>query len=250
MDSSSLIGLSVDRESRLPAYAQICEHLLPIVHERQRRGITEFFTDNDLVGHFGVSRMTARQALGELVREGLLLRQQGVGTFVAPPKVTEQEGPVGDFFDDWTAQGHRVEVEVPEFYRTHAGPAAAALGISSRSMVLFFRRRRLVDGEPVGVDERWVPKPADSHLTREELSCRSIHLILVERIGLRVDRARVEIEAAACNAAEASMLDLEAGEPVLIRGVTPLTADGRPAWTGRSVYRADRYKYSTVVRAQ
>lgn len=248
--ADNLDGLSIDRSSAMPVYAQIRDHLLPIVRHRQQRRMGEFFTDEALSTHFGVSRMTARQAVSELVREGLLLREKGRGTFVAPQKVVEQEGPLGDFFDDWAVQGHRVAVEVPVFREIAAGQKAYALAVGPQTKVLFFRRRRLVDGEPMGLDERWVPPPTSRHLTVEELESRSIHLILAEKIGLRVAKAQVEIEAARCEPDEAAMLKIKPGEPVLLRTVTPFSVEGRPLWTGRSVYRADRYKYSTMVTAR
>ena len=247
---SDLAGLSVDRNSAMPVYAQIRDHLLGIVRQRQKERVSEFFTDDQLSGHFGVSRMTARQAISELVQDGLLLRQKGVGTFVAPRKLVEQEGPVGDFFDDWAVQGHRVAVEVPEFRQVDAGAVAFALAIPAKAKVLYFRRRRLVDGEAVALDERWVAPPASHYLTIDELEHHSIHLILAERMGLRVARAQVEIEASLCEADQATLLDIEAGDPVLLRTVTPFSAEGRPLWTGHSVYRADRYKYSTMVTAR
>jgi GntR family transcriptional regulator len=246
---NELDGLQVDRASPLPAYAQIRRHMAQVIQQRRKRGIETFFTDGHLSQHYGVSRMTARQAISELVREGELYRRKGVGTFIAS-KAIETEGPVGDFFDDWMTQGHRVGVKVLRF-RILRPPAevAATLRLEPETRVLFFRRVRLLNEIPVSVDDRWVSPIASKMITREELKHRSIHLIVLPKLGVGIARAQVEIEARRCAADLAALLNIETDDPVLVRSIVPFSTLGDPLWTGSSVYRSDLYKYKATVAA-
>ena len=243
-----LHGLNVDRSSPLPINAQMRQLLLHVIADRRQAGIDTFFTDEMISRQFGVSRMTARQAVGDLVREGLLYRRQGIGTFIAPLKVIEKEGPVGDFFGDWPTQGHRVDVEVPVFrHAACSEELATILQVLPGTVVLYFQRHRFSDGVPVALDDRWVAPPSSRHITREELRHRSIHHIVIPRIGLAIAKAQVEIEAGRSTAKQGELLEIEPGDPILIRTVTPYSSQGLPSWTGRSIYRSDLYKYSIQV---
>lgn len=245
-----LSGLRIDRSSAIPAYAQMCAQLVGVIDTLRRRGIDTFFTDDEIARHYGVSRMTARQSISEIVREGRLYRRRGVGTFIATPRVIEKEGPVGDFFEDWPSQGRRVTVEIAECRTVDCpGPVAAMLEIAQGLPVLYVRRRRLADGIPIAVDDRWIGPPGSNRITEEELKSRSIHLIVAAKLGLKVSKAQVRIEAALCPPEVTDLLELGREDPVLVRTVTPFGDNGAPLWTGRSVYRADLYTYSVMVRA-
>jgi len=249
--ANELSGLRVDRSSALPVYAQIRQQISSVLRQMRRRGIDQFFTDNILSVHYGVSRMTARQAIGDLVREGTLYRRRGVGTFIAPPKAVETEGPIGDFFEDWVTQGHKVGVKILAFRKARAPSlVAAALHIEPGARLLYFRRLRLLNGEPVSVDDRWISPFADNLITRDELRHNSIHLVILPKLGVRIAHAHVEIEATSCSLEHAPLLKINVGDPVLIRSITPVSTQGYPLWTGSSVYRADLYKYKATVTAQ
>ena len=248
--TNELAGLQIDRAAPLPVYSQIQQQMTEVIRKLRERGVQKFFTDGDLSLHYGVSRMTARQATSELVRVGELYRRRGVGTFIAPAKAVETEGPVGDFFDDWMVQGHKVGVKVLQFRHEHPPQnIAAVLRIAERERILFFRRIRLLNGKPVSVDDRWVSPIASPLITRSELKQHSIHLIVGPKLGVRIARAQVEIEAGRCPAAMARLLRVKEGAPVLIRTITPFSKLGDPLWTGRSIYRSDLYKYKAMVAA-
>jgi GntR family transcriptional regulator len=246
---NELSGLQIDRASPLPVYAQIRRQMTQVIQNLRKRGIETFFTDGHLSQHYGVSRMTARHAISELVREGELYRRKGVGTFISS-KAIETEGPVGDFFDDWMTQGHKVGVKVLRFRELRA-PAnvAATLQIAPDTRVLFFRRVRLLNDIPVSVDDRWVSPVASKLITREELRHQSIHLIVLPKLGVSIARAQVEIEARRCASDYAALLNIEVDDPVLVRSIVPFSTLGDPLWTGSSVYRSDLYKYKATVAA-
>ncbi|MBC7105150.1 MAG: GntR family transcriptional regulator, partial [Firmicutes bacterium] len=106
----------LDRRSPVPLYSQIQEQLRRYILQRQREssgeGPVRFYTDDELAGIFKVSRMTVRQAVQELVNEGLLYRVKGLGTFISPPQVQGQLKEIERFVDEWSVQGKDIQVEV------------------------------------------------------------------------------------------------------------------------------------------
>lgn len=245
-----LDGLSIDRSSPLPIYAQMRRQLEQLLEARREAQLDTFFTDDEISRHFGVSRMTVRQAIGEMVQDGLLYRRKGVGTFISPRKITESEGPdgVGNFFEEWPTLGHAVAVEMLVFGEQPCPPERAApLGVRPGDAVLHFVRRRLADGVPVAIDYRWVSPLLLGKIGRDDLLRASIHVLTAHHLGSPVGRSRYEIEAARCSQAHADLLEMEADEPVLIRHVDVSAVNGAALWTGLSIYRADLYKYRIEI---
>src|SRR5829696_3091820 len=98
----------------LPRYYQLKE----ILHEKIRTGQWQpgalIPSERELCAQYGLSRMTARQSVIELVREGLLYRVQGKGTFVARPRITQQLMALTGFSQDMAARGFKAGAQVRE----------------------------------------------------------------------------------------------------------------------------------------
>jgi GntR family transcriptional regulator len=81
----------IDKNSPIPVYYQLKE----MIKEKITKGTWQvgqcIASERELTEAYGVSRMTVRQALGELVQEGLLVREKGKGTFVCEPKVKQED---------------------------------------------------------------------------------------------------------------------------------------------------------------
>ena len=81
----------IDKNSPIPAYYQIKQIILEKINNSEWKVGQCIASERELSEAYGVSRMTVRQALGELVQEGILLREKGKGTFVCEPKVTQKD---------------------------------------------------------------------------------------------------------------------------------------------------------------
>ena len=105
-------------------------------------------SERRLSGELGVSRLTLRAALDELVREGYLVRRHGSGTFVSEPKIAQQL-TLTSFSEDMRRRGMTAGSKTIELRETHAGAAVGrALNVSPDARVVLIRRLRLADGEP------------------------------------------------------------------------------------------------------
>lgn len=203
--------------------------------------------ERDLAERFGVSRMTLRQALDELGREGRLQRIRGAGTFVQRPTVTM--GPfLTSFTEDMRARGLQPSARVLGFTRTTAGAEAAeALGLQEGSDVVVIERLRMADGEPICVEVAQFPARLQRLLEEGDVE-QSVHDILRSG-GVVPTSVRRRVRAVAAVQREALLLGLLDGAPVLEVLDVFADATGRPVQYARSRYRSDRYEVWTSVQS-
>lgn len=234
----------LDRASPLPLYAQIKQRLIGMIL-RWDQADRRFYSDEQLCALFGVSRDTVRQALSELVREGLLTRGRGLGTFVMARKLEERFGPGMDFLRQWEAAGTPMQSTLLVFDRRPADDQiAAALALGAGSLVLFIKRVRAAARVPIAIDYRYLPAELVADWTEEAARGSPLHL-LWQRLELRT--GDFGIEAGIAGPEEVEYLHLAAGAPVLIRTLSYRDEMGRLVMTGHTVHRGDLVRYSLNV---
>ena len=236
----------IDHAGPVPKHSQMRGILLGLV-EASQSAHTAIPSERDLGQRFGLSRMTVRQAVDALVAEGRLYRVPGKGTFVAPPKI-EMPLQLTSFTEDMRARGHvagAVDLGRHELPATEA--VAEALDLRPGDPVVVIERLRTADGEPMAIERAHLAATLVPGLLRESLEGRSLYAILRERYGLVLDDGTQTIEAVAASAAEADLLHVPRGHPVL-RLVRRSTANGRPVEHVVSTYRGDRYQLRVALQ--
>jgi GntR family transcriptional regulator len=234
----------LDRASPLPLYAQIKQRLIGIIL-RWDQADRRFYSDEQLCVLFSVSRDTVRQAVAELVREGLLTRGRGLGTFVTARKLEERFGPGMDFLRQWEAAGTPMQSTLLVFERRPGDEQVrTALGLDAGSLVLFIKRVRAAARVPIAIDYRYLPADLVTDWT-EEAACGSPLHLLWQRLDLR--SGDFAIEAGVAGPEEVEYLHLAAGAPVLIRTLSYRDAGGRLVMAGHTVHRGDLVRYSLNV---
>lgn len=229
--------------STLPKYVEITAVLrdeLRQVPEGERMP-----SERELAERFRVSRMTLRQALEELEREGRLERVRGSGTFTRRPTVAM--GPfLTSFTEDMHARGLEPSARLLGFTRiTASAEATQALGLSPDSEVLWMERLRLADGEPMCVEVAQFPTRYQRLLEDGDVE-QSVHDLL-RAGGVAPTSLTRRVRAVGAGQREALLLGLTDGAPTL--EVLDVFADpgGRPVQYARSRYRPDRYEVWTSV---
>jgi GntR family transcriptional regulator len=205
-------------------------------------------SESELMAQYGVSRITVRQALGDLEKEHLIFRVAGKGSFVSQPKPFQELGRLQGFAEAMAPQGHRIHNEVVGL-TTSPAPAhvSARLGLGSGAPVTELRRVRHLDGVPVSLDVTWLPAHLGQRLASEDLATRDVFLILEQDYGLPIGHADLAIDATTADAALASLLHIAPGAPVL--RVERLTSgrDGTPLDYEHLFCRADNFQYRLRV---
>jgi GntR family transcriptional regulator len=199
-------------------------------------------SERRLSTELGVSRLTLRAALDELVREGYLVRRHGSGTFVSEPKIAQQL-TLTSFTEDMRRRGMVADSRTIALENVHAGPQVArALSISPADRVFQIRRLRLADDEPMALETLHVPVSLVPGLTAAQLEHASWYELLQERYNVVIALGLQTIEPTVTNEEESELLHVPLHSPAFLFERTSQTPDGRMVEFVRSIYRGDRYR--------
>lgn len=240
--TSPISRISVQRDSPVPLYHQVAEHLRALIGSGELAVGTLLPNEIELARDFSLSRPTMRQALDELVRDGLITRRRGVGTVVAPREF-HRSARLTSIHDDLLAAGRRPATTVLSIV-VEPGRSDLLAGYDDRDVVAVVRLRA-ADGEPLVVMRNWLPaRYAD--LSRETLELHGLYSLMRER-GDEPVSARKEISAVAAGASEARLLGVRRGTPLLRVRHAGYAADRRVVDVGDHLYRGDRYTVDVPI---
>jgi GntR family transcriptional regulator len=199
-------------------------------------------SERRLSSELGISRLTVRAALDDLVRDGYLERRHGSGTFVSEPKIAQQL-TLTSFSEDMRRRGMVAGSRTIELRETHAGAAVGrALNVSPDSRVVLIRRLRLADGEPMALETLHVPAALVPGLTREHLEDSSFYDLLEREYGVVISNGTQSIEPTVTNEEESELLNVPLHSPAFLFERTSHADDGETVEFVRSLYRGDRYR--------
>lgn len=206
----------IDRDSPVALHRQIADDLAAALAGHYRPG-ERLPTESALMLKYGVSRITVRQALANLTTRGLLVRQQGKGTFVAEERSLRREArQLSGFVDILTAQGLEPETRLLDFAERRASPQMVArLGLTDE-YALTFRRQYLLDGRPLALTEVWFPPAVALLIDRDAAERHSSHALLAECAGLDIGHAELAIRTAVLRDDLAAQLALPTGSAALV----------------------------------
>jgi len=198
----------------------------------------------------GVSRLTVRAALDDLVREGYLVRRRGAGTFVSEPKVAKGVGTVSSFSDDMRERGMTPASRTLDLQEV---PAGARLGrilhVSPSELVAVIKRLRMADGEPMAIELLHVRQSLVPGLTAADLEVNSFYDLLVSRYAVEIVGGTQTVEPTVTNEEESDALGVPLHSPALLfERVTRSQAGDIVEFTS-STYRGDRYRLVSELGA-
>ncbi len=231
----------LDERSPVPLYYQLQE----IVRARIERGHwqpgQQLPSETELCKEFNLSRGTVRQALSELVREGMLHRRRGKGSFVARPKKAQDLMSASSFSSyardvAGSELGNRL---ISVTLSRAAGPLAESLEIGEGSEVIEICKVKLNEGQPFFLVTSYLPRSAHPGLEAEDHSRGSLIDLLQDRYGIHVTRVKGWFEPVLVNEHEASLLEVEKGSPAMLYERLRYTDGDRPLMLSRHLIRGD-----------
>ncbi|MEE3678227.1 GntR family transcriptional regulator [Bacillus safensis] len=232
----------IDKQSPIPMYHQIMENLKKQIEDGTLAPDTLIPSEREYAERFGISRMTVRQALSNLVNEGYLYRQKGKGTFVSRKKFEQPLQGLTSFSEDMRQRGLKASSQLVDFKKT-ACPEhlLTALQLSTSDDVFELKRIRLANDEPMAIETSYIPERFAGDLTKEHLT-GSLYEYIETHTGHVIAHAKQELEANVASKEEAHLLSISAGDPVLSITRTTFFQQDVPFEYVVSVYRGDRYK--------
>ncbi|MBA2442374.1 MAG: GntR family transcriptional regulator [Rubrobacter sp.] len=235
-------GLSRGSEGTL--YHQVLTELLGAIDSGGIEVGERLPSEADLVERYGVSRTTARRALDELRRQGMVRREPGRGTFLANPQLRSDLAYLYSFSDEikrwgYTPGARLVSREVVEADERVSDRLSVEVG----ERVLYVRRLRLADGRPIFVCDSHLPISRFPELEAADYGSTSLHKLFEETTGRRVAKARQWILAASIPPDIASLLEVEPGTPVLKVERVALYENEVPVEEVVAFFHPERYQH-------
>lgn len=227
-----------------PLYRQIKALIVQGLQSGEWRPGEAIPSESELAVRFNVSQGTVRKAIDEMAAENLVVRRQGKGTFVAShddPRAFFRFlrlVPVSGKFE----QGHSLPLEC---WRAKAGPEAQRmLQLKLGDPIIIVRRVLEFGGKPVVVDEIYLPGELFAGLSLEMLRGHegSLYSLFETQFGVRMVRAEERLRAVAADRANAGLLKVREGSPLLSVERVSFSYGDRPVEWRRGLYStADHY---------
>ena len=236
----------VHEDSAEPIYFQIKEQLKQLIAEGILKSGDLLPSDTELSTHLGVSRMTVRQAMQELVYMGVAKRKRGRGTFVTTPKITQPLLQVTSFTKSMTEMGYRPTSAVLSLKAVDpAQEVKDALELTPDQQVIELKRLRCIDGLPISIQTSYLPLPAAEGLlhNKEKLANYSLYELLKEYCNLLPSRTVESLEIHRVEQDEAELLEIALGDPVFFVEAVVTSSKGEPMEFVYAQYRGDLFKF-------
>ncbi len=231
-----------------PLYVQIAEGLMDRIESGELSPGDRLPPERDLSEMLGVNRMTLRRALRMLESQGLLARRQGIGTYVAHPKIERQAGRLTSFTRGMERRGFTPGARVIAFEQRPVGAAlAAVLRLPVSAPVYDIQRLRSLNHEPVMLEHYTLPLVRFPGLERFDLDHRSMYEVMQAEYQVTVRRARQTLEPVVATEYEAELLGVEVGAPLMLERRLSYDQDEQPVEHGRDLYRGDRFRFVTDI---
>jgi GntR family transcriptional regulator len=237
--------LTSREDESTPLYMQLAKNLRKHIGDGGIDPGNAIPSERELSEMTGMSRVTIRKAIEQLIDEGLLFRKQGAGTFVAP-RIEAQGSTLSGFSDDALRRGEKPGVIwMFKNYATPTEDEALALETAPTTKVARLGRVRLLGTEPLAIEHAVVPArflPALDQLGDSLYAALGIG-------GFRPAIGRQRIRASLATPTEAAILSIQQNSEILrIERLTRLS-DGTPVEFTRSAYRGDRYDFVSDLNA-
>lgn len=232
------IDVQLDRSSPVPLYHQLAQAIEAAIRDGHLVPGDRLENELSLTSRLGLARPTARQAIQELTRKGMVVRKRGVGTQVLHPRIS-RDTRLTSLFDDLVKSGKKPSTRLLEFTDEVEDDVVETLRTAdSDSDFIKIRRLRSADDTPIAILTNYLP--ARFGLTEELLAESGLYAALRSR-GANLRVAHQSVRARLMTAEEAGLLAEPDPAACLTAERTVYDDGGRFVELGRHVYRASHY---------
>ncbi|MDF2984676.1 MAG: transcriptional regulator [Eubacterium sp.] len=231
----------------IPKYYLVKQKIVEMINNEEIGPDGMIPSERELMSSFGISRITAKKAIDDLVNEGYLYRIQGKGTFVKKDTLDQDLISITSCTQDivklgMTPSKRLLTAEVLEADKTRV----KKLQLSNGEKVFKVKRVYYANNEPINLTTTYLPCKAFPLIEAYDFGVDSIYDILENKYNTRITKATRTIEAVLAVDEVAKELEVKEGDPILLfRAVTFGMVNGRevPIETFKSFYRSDKFKF-------
>lgn len=239
----------IDLQSPVPKYYQLQEIIRDMIDRGKWSEGQLIPSERELCERYEISRMTARQAVMELVNEGMLYRAQGRGTFVAGRKFQQQAARLTSFTQDMRERNMKTWSEVLELEVEGAGPVVSnLLQIRPGEKIIRLKRLRYADEKPISIETSHLRYNFAKGVLDMDPATSSLYDEL-RKLGVSIDHAEQSYEATLVNDSESEYLGVPQGSSALLIERVTYSNEKKPFEYVKSIYRGDRYRITTLLHS-
>ncbi|MBI3636062.1 MAG: GntR family transcriptional regulator [Candidatus Rokubacteria bacterium] len=234
----------------VPSYRQLAEHLRSRIVSGEFPPGARMPAERELIADSSLSRITVRQGLGLLEREGLLVRKQGLGTFVRP-SIDQELTSVQTITEVLLAKGIVPQIKVLSFGPVIPPPnVREVMQLPAGDRILLVKRLYRYKRRPIALIYIYLPlavMTAAEVLRNANVPTETTYTVWEDKLHVRLKEARHTIRAAGATREDATALKIRPGAPILVLERVTYAADGRPLEFILFHYHADHYAFSATL---
>jgi GntR family transcriptional regulator len=233
----------IDREDHQKLYLQLYEILKRKIESGEWPLGSQIPTEEELCKSFNVSRATVRTAVIELVRQGYLKREQGKGTFILKSIASEGLTMFTNFRELLFEESLSFSTTV--LARTVMMPIDdldTKLDISKDKHIIYIKRLRLIDNDPVLLQESYVPYHICPLLLEEDIEHQSLFDLFEKKYGIKITKVKTYLEITYLKSDEARLIGLPESSAAILLNQYFYSGETIIMCT-RSIKRTDRFKF-------
>jgi len=242
-------GSPTHLDGHSPLYTQIADILRNRILQGAYQPNEQMPSESELMAAFDVSRITVRQALGNLQSEGLIFRIPGKGTFVSSPRAFQDLGSLQGFGTAMRELGYETHSKVLSV-RTIVPPQHVRDRLASSGRVTELRRLRFLNRAPISLDVSYLPSAIGQRVAKADLANRDVFAVLENDCQIALGHADLQMCSILATDELRRMLSLEEGAPILFIERVIHTSDGAPLEYEELYYRGDAFQFKVRVERQ
>ena len=232
----------LNRHSKIPLYHQLYKVLRKNIIRGEWGPGTLIPPETELCRTYQVSQITARQALDNLVKDGLIFRQRGRGSFVAPPALETSLTRIISFTEDMRQRGLTPGSQVIFSGLVESDQAMAQkLQIEPGEMLAQLHRLRFADGEPLSIEKASLVQRFCPNVLQNNYENSSLREALRTQFVIQLVRAKQSIRAQNATREQAELLAIKPDSALLVIDRVSYSQDDLPVEHLQIFYHADRY---------
>lgn len=251
--SNERIQHIIDKSIPVPLYYQLIHVILDQIKSGELKPGDMLPTENELKNTYGLSQITVRRAISELVHDNVVEVKRPKGAFVCFPKVEEySNGLLTSFTEEFDRGGFTTSSKILQLKTIPIyGNIAEELKVAVGSETHYLYRIRYINGQPVSLNLDYIPKTVVLDLSSDDFTntgkTQSLYYILREKYGLKLTKAIETISAVSLDNKESSLLEVAPKTPAINRKRLVFDAENHPIILEQTIIL---YTYKTTLSAK